>query len=822
MNKVLAIGLLMFAFSSLGAQVDLSGYVTNESGEPMIGASVFLRATDYATITNDKGYYELNGIFPGEYDLKVSYVGYKSHVEYMILESSGTHDVALTGTIFQIDEIEVTANYLNNDAPFSYVEMDKEQIELKNLGQDIPFLLEHTPSTVVTSDAGAGIGYTGMRIRGSDGTRINVTINGVPLNDSESHGVFWVDLPDFGSSTDGIQIQRGVGSSTMGAGAFGATVGLNTNKVNLNPFVKFDATYGSFNTQKYSVSVGTGLMNDTYTIEGRFSKITSDGYVDRATSDLESWYVTAAKIGENHSLRFNAFSGEERTYQSWWGVPEAKLTGDDEALQQHYFNNLGVTYLDAQDSLNLFNSDRRYNYYLYEDEVDNYVQSHYQLVYQLQPSENLKLNTTLHYTNGGGFFENFEDDQDLAEYNLGGELRDTFNMEVSNADLVRRRWLRNDFYGGIFNLNYTATDALEMQLGLGVNRYDGDHVGNVIWVDNVIDLNTLFPYYSSNSIKVDRNAYLRGDYNVSDKFKLYADLQVRNISYTASGSQDGDLIPAQTVNIDEDYNFFNPKFGLTYGLDDNSHVYLSYAKAQREPVRSDFLDAGGADKPLPESLNDFELGIKRQHSKFSFNANLFYMLYKDQLIVTGAVNDVGAPRRVNVDDSYRAGVELEGAYKFNKKLLWMPNLALSQNRIKSFTEVIVNYDPFGFVENEYENSDIAFSPSVVFGSRLNYNIAKGFDLDLLSKFVGKQYLDNTSNENKVIDPYFVNDLIFTYELESEFIQNVSFKLAVNNILNTQYASNGYTFNYIFGGLIEENFYYPQAGTNFLLGASVSF
>lgn len=823
MRKVYLGLFFLLAAIQLQAQVSLSGYVQNDNGEPLIGASVFLKSSDYATITDEKGYYQLDDIFPGDYDLKITYLGLKSHTEFMTLEESGTFDVALTGSIFEIDEIEVTANYLNDETPFTYSEMDKEDIELKNLGQDIPFLLEHTPSMVVTSDAGAGIGYTGMRIRGSDGTRINVTINGVPLNDSESHGVFWVDLPDFGSSTDNIQIQRGVGPSTMGAGAFGATVGLNTNKINLNPFVKFDGTYGSFNTQKYSVSVGTGLMNDKYTLEGRYTQILSDGYVDRGASDLSSWYVTAAKIGERHSLRINAFSGEERTYQSWYGVPEAKITGNEQDLLTHYDNNVGVIYLTPEDSINLFDSDRRYNYYTYEDEVDNYVQSHFQLIYQVQPSDAFKINTTLHYTNGGGFFESYKRGQDLQDYNLAGELRDTFDNEVVVTDLVRRKWLRNHFYGAIINAKYEATDALDLQFGIGVNRYDGEHVGNVIFIPNVVNLNTNFPYYSSDATKDDANAYVKADYSITDKFSLYGDLQYRTIKYTSFGSDDGDILPEKSVNIDASYNFFNPKFGLNYKLKENQSVYLSYAKAHREPVRSDFVDANTDTYiPRPESLNDIELGFKMQGEKFGLNANGFLMLYKDQLVVTGAVNDVGGSIRVNVDESYRYGIELSGAYAFTDKLRWAPNLAVSQNKIAAFTEVIINYDTGVNTENEFENTNIALSPNIVAGSRLSYSFSKNLNAHLLSKYVGKQYLDNTNNENKTIDAYLVNDIVLSYAISNDFIQNAELKLSVNNVLNTEFVSNGYTYSYISGGLVEENAYYPQARINFLLGASVSF
>jgi len=793
MRLLILVILLFMAVANGFAQISVSGIVTNTSGEPLIGASVFFIGEDKATITDEQGRFELSDIEEGEYEMKVTYVGYKGYSELLLIDQSGTLDIVLPGTIFQIDEIEITSNYLKEDAPYSYSEMDKERLDLKDLGQDIPILLEHTPSMVVTSDAGAGIGYTNMRIRGSDATRINVTVNGVPLNDSESHGVFWVNMPDFSSSVESLQIQRGVGPSTMGAGAFGATVGLNTNKINQNSFIKFDGTYGSFNTRKYSIGVGTGLMNDTYTIEGRYSTIKSDGYVDRASSDLTSWYITAARIGQKHSLRFNAFSGEERTYQSWYGVPEA-----------------------------LLETDRTFNFYTYDNQVDNYVQSHYQLIYQVQPIERLKLNTTLHYTKGGGFFESLKEDEDLADYRLGGVLKDTMDNIVVNSDLVRRKWLRNNFFGGIVDMKYDLSSKLNLHLGGGFNRYDGEHVGNVIFVEGVSVLNTLFPYYSSNSIKDDGNIYLKADAKVTPKIELFGDLQLRTIRYTADGSDDGDPVGVNSVNIDASYNFFNPKFGINYRLNENNSIYASYARANREPVRSDFIDAVGTAIPKAEGLNDIELGLRRKGAKLALNANLYYMRYQDQLVVTGAVNDVGAAVRVNVDESYRLGLELDASYMFSDKLFWTPNVTISRNKIKEFNETIVNFDTGGVEEIVHTDTDIAFSPNVIVGSRLNYQFNKNFSVDLLSKFVGQQFLDNTSNENKAIDPYAINDLVLTYNLSSEFIQNIDFKLSINNILNTTYESNGYTFSYIAGGLIEENFFYPQAGINFLLGASVTF
>ena len=512
MKYLLTYSLLFFSLF-LSAQYDVKGTVKNSNGEPLIGASVFFTETQYATITDDNGYFEFLQLPVDIYELKVTYIGYASYVQEVELSQNYNLDIMMSGGIFNLDEIEISANRLDSDSPFSYTEMTREDLNLENLGQDLPFLLEQQPSVVVTSDAGAGIGYTGIRVRGSDATRVNVTINGVPLNDSESHGVFWVNLPDFASSVDNLQLQRGVGPSTNGSGAFGATLGLNTNYIYQNPFVNISGTYGSFNTKRVSASFGTGLLNDTYVLEGRYSRITSDGYVDRATSDLNSFYFSVARVKENNSLRLNVFSGKERTYQSWFGVPEAKVNGDDEALLEHYFNNVGGTYQTVEDSINLFDSDRRYNYYLYRNQVDDYRQSHFQLIYNLKASETFNVNATAHYTKGKGFFEQLELDQDFCDYNLC-EIVDGDGNVFTSGDIIRRKWLDNDFYGIITNAEYKANDDLEMLFGFGASRYDGGHFGRPVFatlVDSFVLLDPFlrdvengdppFNYYESNGHK---------------------------------------------------------------------------------------------------------------------------------------------------------------------------------------------------------------------------------------------------------------------------------------------------------------------------------
>lgn len=809
--KNIAFVFLLFFSIQVTGQYSYSGKIIDENSEALQGAVILFDNGERTAITDLNGEFLFQNVAGGQHTVEVQYLGYENQMLTFDLQDSETALIAISERAVNIEQVDIIANRLSKDSPFSYVELNEEAVNIKNLAQDIPFLLEHTPSMVVTSDAGSGVGYTGMRIRGSDATRINVTINGVPLNDSESQGVFWVNMPDFGSSVQNVQIQRGVGSSTNGAASFGGTVALNTSSISEKPFGKVSGTYGSFDTRKLSFEGGSGLINGQYSIEGRYSMINSDGYVDRASSDLDSWFLSAAKIGDNHSLRLNVISGDERTYQSWWGVPESKLGGTDGDVLNHYFTNLGVTYNTVADSTNLFQSDRRYNYYLYDDQVDDYGQDHYQLIYNVQPQSNLTLNGTLHYTKGQGFFEEFRGGDDLIDYGIS-------IGDIETSDLVRRRWLDNDFYGIIANANYEPNEQLTWLTGVGYNRYIGDHFGEVIAVDAMPQLGVQQPYYNSTGEKNDFNIYTKLNYQLSENLSLYGDLQLRMIDYITSGI-DNDAVP---IDVDESYTFFNPKFGLNYSLDETSSLYLSYAQANREPVRSDFIDAIGTNIPKPERLHDFELGFRSNGPSLSFEANAYYMLYNDQLVLTGAVNDVGGSVRTNVDKSFRRGVELSLAWKPSDKIMWSPNIAFSQNKIDQFTDVVIDFADFSLVETNQADTDIAFSPNIIFGSALTYNPVTNGSITLLSKYVGDQFLDNNSNEDRKIDAYFVNDIIASYSLKNTFAKDVTLKFLVNNILSETYSSNGYTFSYIFGDLITENFYYPQATRNFLIGLDIMF
>ncbi|MCI4671707.1 MAG: TonB-dependent receptor [Bacteroidia bacterium] len=790
------------------------------------GAEVAIPELKIVTFTNNEGQYAFQNVPRGKYSLILRAVGHES-MTYDI--DVADEDLILDYTLTKISILEdvlITSLRASEKTATTFSSLNKEEIAKQNFGQDFPFLLNQLASTVVTSDAGVGVGYTGIRVRGSDPTRINVTVNGIPLNDSESHGVFWVNLPDLASSVNSVQVQRGVGTSTNGAAAFGASVNIETRTAALNPYAEFNNSAGSFNTFKNTLSAGTGLMDNGFAFDLRLSNIQSDGWVDRASSDLQSWFASGAYYGKKGFVKANIFSGRERTYQSWWGVPEAIIDGDEEALLTHYFNNVGVTYLTPEDSINLFNSDRRYNYYTYPNQVDNYSQTHYQLLYGYEFNDQLSLSGAFHYTKGQGFFEEYREEDPFAAYPVLGVTELLINENLlTTTDLVRRRWLDNDFYGAVFSLDYRPSSSFEFSLGGGINQYDGDHFGEVIWARFAGNSETEDQYYNNRSLKTDGHLYAKGLWQISEKFSAYVDLQVRNIDYVLGDSTlDGTGTDEGQIPIKGDFNylFFNPKLGLTYQLGQKSQVYASLSVGNREPVRSDFINSPTDEEPTHETLYDVEAGYRYSFGKLTLSANAYYMYYQNQLVLTGALNDVGANIRQNVDASYRAGIEVVAQTKLTDWLNWGFNFTLSQNKILNFDEIVYDYAvfPANIETNSFTNTDISFSPNVIAGSQLVFVPIKGLDIAILSKYVGRQFLDNTSNVGRSIDPWFVNDLRINYQ--PSFVKGVTLGLLINNALDSQYEANGYTFSYRFGDLITENFYYPQAGRNFLLSLGLSF
>ena len=780
----LAIIIALFCPVILWAQSTLSGKIVDQSNEQvLIGASLNLSNIGFSQ-TDIKGNYSFRNLKNGSYKLSISYVGYQTKEIEFSISSDQILNISLSKTNLLSDEVVVQATRASENSATTFKNLSKEDLAKNNFGQDLPYLLDQTPGVVTYSDAGAGVGYTGIRIRGSDPTRVNVTINGIPYNDTESQGTYWVDLPDFVSSVDNIQIQRGVGTSTNGSGAFGGSLNIQTTTLTDSAYGELNNTVGSYGTLKNTLKLGTGLINGKWSFDGRLSRIVSDGYIDRASSKLKSYFLSGAYYGKTSLLRLNVFSGNEKTYQAWNGVPEDKLSVD-----------------------------RRYNQFTYNNQTDNYQQDHYQLLYSKSFSPKFSFNGALHYTKGKGYYEEYKKDQAFADYGLNSVM--IGNQTIDQTNLIRRRWLDNDFYGLTYAFNYKPSSIVDFTLGGAYNEYNGDHFGQVIWAQYASNSSIDKNYYLDNGFKTDFNVFGKANIKL-DKFLISADLQFRKINYDFLGFDN----TLKNVSQNAKLNFFNPKFGLTYQINPLSNIYASFAVANKEPNRDDYTQSTPSSRPKAENLKDIEIGYRLKGRIISGGANVYSMIYKDQLVLTGKINDVGAYTRSNVADSYRNGLELDAAAKISNKLTWGITAALSQNKVRNFTEYIDDYDKGGQVVNNYSKTNLAFSPAFVGGSTLAFKPFKKAEIAFISKYVGKQYLDNTSNEARKLNAFFVNNIRLSYDLKVKGVKNIGFGLLVNNIFNELYASNGYTFSYISGGPVTENYYYPQAETNFL--ASVNF
>ena len=697
----------------------------------------------------------------------------------------------------KLDEVLVKSVRVDAKSPITHSNVSKKEITKRNLGQDIPILLNFLPSVVTTTDAGAGVGYTGIRVRGVSPQSTNITINGIPYNDAESLGTFWVNLGDFASSIESLQLQRGVGTSTNGSGAFGASINVLTDAIFKNPSGEISNSFGSFNTRKHTVKFSTGLINDYFEIAGRLSNISSDGYIDRASADLKSYFLQGAYVDENTLIKAVVFGGNEVTYQAWYGI-DAETLADNRT-----FNFAGIYENDDG------------NTQFYDNEVDNYSQDHYQLHWNQRYNNYWSTNVGLNYTYGRGFFEQFREDDEFSTYGFE-EL--TVNGEIQNTtDLIRRRWLDNDFYVINASANYKNND-LDMIFGGSLSHYDGDHFGEVIWAEFASQSDIRDRYYDGNSLKNDLSVFTKANYKLNDRISLYGDLQVRNVSYKTYGTT-SDLV---LFEVDKDFTFFNPKAGITYDLNNSDSFYFSYARANREPNRTDFESNNDIE---PEQLNDFELGWRHRKGNFSFNANAYYMLYNEQLVLSGRLDDVGNPIRTNSGESYRLGLELEAIIPVSSKLTIQPNMTISSNKN---TEIIVSLN--GELEN-LGKTDISFSPDLVVANAIVYQPIENLQMSLLSKYVGDQYMGNTENPESKLDSFFVNDFNITYTLKTNSIfESVVFTGLVNNIFNEEYVSNGYFGSFDFEDSnsptgISTGFFsgfYPQATTNFLLGITLNF
>jgi iron complex outermembrane recepter protein len=803
------------------SQQRIHGVIEDRTGAVIQAAQVSVLNTNILVNSDVKGKFEFTQlpISDSTYTLMVEKPGFLPQSLTISATTREEVKILLFSSMKTLEDVQVNTTRLSDFNTSWILVRRTNPLERKNFGQDIPILLEATPSLVTTSDAGAGVGYTGLRIRGVDATRINVTINGIPVNDPESHAVYWVNMPDLASSIENIQIQRGVGSSTNGAASFGASLNIKTQDISEKPFGSIDQSLGSFGTYKTTIKAGTGIINKHFSLETRMSSIQSNGYLDRASSDLKSYFLSGAYIGKKSVLKAIVFCGKEITYQAWYGTPESRVKGDTAAMNAFADRNG----LSPEDRQNLLNAGRTYNFYTYENQVDNYQQDNYQIHFTHTFNDKLILNLAGHYTYGRGYYEQYRQGENLVDYGLNPVVIgiDT----VQQTDLIRRLWLDNDFIGAVYGLTFKPTAHLDFVLGASANTYFGRHFGELVWAQYASNSEIYQRYYSNDSRKSEVSSYLKAVYK-RDRFDIYTDLQFRHVDYSFIGKELVNGIPVDVTQAVQ-FNFFNPKVGASFKLNTNQTLFLNGGISHREPVRADFIASTAENRPTFETLQDVEFGHHINTSRFSLTTNLYYMNYQNQLLLTGEINDVGAYIHTNVAKSYRMGVELYGSYRFDKKLKLTGGITLSQNKIAQFNEYVDTYlDTLPYYTQQvitHTNTDMSFSPNVTGNIGFEWMPIDNFNIAWMTKLVGRQYLDNTGNINRSIDPFNFSNIQFNYSIFDKFCEEIQFGLMINNVFNQMYSNNGYTFSYAYGGqTTTENFYYPQAGRNFMVRVLLKF
>ena len=792
------------------AQFSVYGKVLDKSsGETLQGAHILVDNTLKSTITSGNGTFAISGLKNGEYRLIASFIGYIS--DSIIISHNGAGEIVfrLKPVALLQDEVVINASRADDSNPVSYTNVSKNAISRINLSRDIPYLIENTPSVVVSSDAGTGVGYTNIRIRGTDMNRINITLNGIPLNDAESHGVWWVNMPDIASSVENLQIQRGVGLSTNGAAAFGANINMQTSVFIQEPYAEISNSFGSFNTRKHSIKAGTGQMKNNWSIDTRLSSLSSDGYIDRASSKLESYYISTAWYGQKSILRLNHLSGKEKTYQAWDGIPSEILDTN------RTWNGMGA-YFDEDGKM-----------HFYDNETDNYKQDHYQCFYSMNPAPGLNFNLIFHYTRGYGYYEQYKDDQSYQQYGLQDVITGNDTLKVS--DLIRRKYLDNHFYGSVFSIVYDRLKKIKLNVGGGINEYDGLHYGEIIWFQYAGPHEKNYRWYNGKGLKKDYNLYGRVSFFPTTALLVFTDVQYRGIEYTIGGKDD-DL---SLLDITKHYNFFNPKAGLTYLLNDKNRFTFFMAIANREPTRSNFTDADPGKEPKAEKLLNMEAGYGLNLPRFNLGLNVYNMNYINQLVLTGEINNVGDPVMTNVASSYRRGVEISCSFKPNNWINWDANTTISENRIRNFVEYTDDWDTWSQRIREVGTTELAFSPSIVASSGIYFTPYNKINIGLVNKFVGRQYIDNTKYAGKRIFPtittddiylkeYFLTNILASYKTKLWMVKEAEFSLYLNNVFNIRYETNAWIYRYYKNN--EKKFMngvFPQAGFNFMAGMKIS-
>jgi iron complex outermembrane receptor protein len=802
---------LILPTSFIYAQFDVRGFISDKDGAKLPGAIVHLVGTYNACQSAADGSFEFRNIKSNAVEIEVRQIGYSTIRKQIALPQSQAELLILEQISYPVKEVMIEAGRAGNRSAMAHTTISGEELAKRNFGQDLPMLLSTEPGVVVNSDAGAGIGYTGLRVRGSDPTRINVTVNGIPMNDAESHGLFWVNMPDLASSVSSVQLQRGVGTSTQGAGAFGATLNLQTNEVRSKAYASYSGSAGSFNTLRNTFEVGTGLING-FTFDMRLSKINSDGFIDRAASDLKSFWLSGAWLGKNTSLRANVFSGKEKTYQAWYGVPQDSLRANPT------YNPAGLYYTEDGDEA------------FYENETDNYQQDHYQFFVNHRTGKKFNLQAALHYTRGRGYYEQYRQQDELSDYGVGpfliGSMQQILGTDtiiaaadtIEKSDLIRKRWLDNHFYGGVFSGEWDASNRVQFVFGGGVNVYKGKHFGEVVWAQYADALPLGFRYYDNDAQKVDANAYLKSTIDIGKGFYGLVDLQVRSVNYAFLGYNQYLEPVQQKVPL----LFFNPKAGITWEPSSAHRLFISHSVAHREPVRDDFTQSSVESRPSPERLNDTELGYRYAAGKLKGGFTAYWMQYSNQLVLTGEINDVGAYNRVNIAESYRAGLEFELALALHNKLDFSGNVCFSQNKLADFTEYVDDWDTGLQQAITYRNTDLAFSPRITSGATLSWNPFSKVHLDGILRSVGKQYLDNTQSNDRSLPGFFVQDLRVRFSSNESSGRRIGISFLIANVFNKQYIPNGYTFSGISGGQrLNFNSMFPQAGRNYMLMVNLS-
>ncbi len=806
---------LSFAVS---AQIKLKLKVCDFEKTPLPGASIIMKSSNEEYFSDKNGELVLLLNQKGLQEFRVSFLGYKTFIQNLEIKSDTLIVFVMDATSILTDEIIVKATRAGNQDPFAYSNIEKKQIEQKQSSRDIPYLLNQTTSLVYSSDAGTGVGYTSLRLRGSDITRINVSINGVPLNDAESQGVWWVNMPDFAKSVSSVQIQRGVGTSTNGAGAFGGSINFQTNELNRKPFAEINSEYGTFQTFRNNITFSTGLMNNHFVFDGRLSKISTKGFVDRASADLESYYATAAYYADKTMIRAIHFGGHETTYQAWNGVPKVRLQSDTDGMMRYMEHYL---YTPEQTAQMLESDARTYNFYTYDNEIDNYWQKHTHFILSHQFTPRLNLNAVAHYTHGKGYYEQYRSQDQFSNYGLP-DLASASGF-ITHSDMIRQKWLDNHFYGITFNTEYQGSE-ISYIFGGAWNQYLGNHFGEIIWAEYATNVPKDYEWYRNRGIKTDFNLFFKTNYQFNKHLNMYADIQFRAIGYKIYGLHD-DL---RTLATDTIYRFLNPKAGFFYRLNKHFSFYSSFALAHREPSRNEFRDAEGHDIPLPESLFDYEMGAKFQSAKMSLELNAYYMYYRNQLIQTGELNNVGNAIMTNIPESFRKGIELSVGFELPAGFTLNANTTISSNKALKFTAYTDNWDYWNNPETEeyqktafFEKSTLIFSPSLISSGSLSYSAPKWLNIVWDAKYVSRQFIDNTNSFERSIEPYFVNDLHIIFRFPPSILRHINLKLGIFNVFNVEYETNAWVYRYFYKGqFYDMDGYFPQAGRHYSLSLSI--